>query len=143
MLAADASPMQEALQVTEYRMPQSAAALVGEGATGDTLATALPGLVPAAKAGSMTVTAQQAYSQLLGQLAGTNLANSTEARDFTGNWRRPARMTSTTLMTASPVRYASSGAAQVPRSCRRTRSCPTAKCSRRIRRCPCRMCTRT
>ena len=32
VLAADASPMQEALQVTEYRMPQSAAALVGAGA---------------------------------------------------------------------------------------------------------------
>ncbi len=79
VLAADASPMQEALQVTEYRMPQSAAAMVGKGADGDTLATALPGLAPAAKAGSVTVTAQQVYGQLLDQLAGKDLANSTEA----------------------------------------------------------------
>jgi hypothetical protein len=46
VLAADASSMQEALRVTEYRMPQSAVALVGAGATGDTLATALPGAAP-------------------------------------------------------------------------------------------------
>ena len=70
VLAADASPMQEALQVTEYRMPQSAAAMVGKGATADTLATALPGTAPAARTGSLTVTAQQVFSQLLGQLAG-------------------------------------------------------------------------
>ena len=91
VLAADASPMQEALQVSEYRMPQSAAAMVGKGATGDTLATVLPGLAPAAKAGSVTVTAQQVYSQLLDQLAGKDLANSTEANDRTSS---PARMTS-------------------------------------------------
>ena len=111
VLAADASPMQEALQVSEYRMPQSAAAMVGKGATGDTLATVLPGLAPAAKAGSVTVTAQQVYSQLLAQLAGKDVANSTEAVIGTsavgaGDFR--------TLMTASPVRYASQGAAQVP-----------------------------
>jgi len=112
VLAADTSPMQEALQVTEYRMPQSAAALVGAGATGDTLATALPGTAPAARTGSVTVTAQQAYSQLLAQLAGTNLANSAEAWD-TGTGTTGANDFET-LMTASPVRYASDGAAQAP-----------------------------
>ena len=95
--------------MTEYRMPQSAAALVGKGATGDTLATALPGLAPAAKAGTVTVTAQQVYSQLLAQLAGKDL--STEA--MTGTAATGAN-DFRTLMTASPVRYASHGGTQVP-----------------------------
>jgi putative ABC transport system permease protein len=108
VLAANASPMQEALQVTEYRMPQSAAALVGNGATSDTLATALPGTAAAARTGSMTVTAQQVFSQLLGQLDGKSppdsivVANGTGANDFE------------TLMTASPVRYTSRDADEVP-----------------------------
>jgi putative ABC transport system permease protein len=110
VLAADASPMQEAMRVTEYRMPQSAAAMVGNGATADTLATTLPGMAPAATVGSMTVTAQQVYSGLLAQLAGKDMtsslddqfeSNATGANDFE------------TLMTASPVRYASHGTAQV------------------------------
>ena len=49
VLAADASPMQEAVQITEYRMPQSAAALVGGGADDSALARALPGMAPAAR----------------------------------------------------------------------------------------------
>ena len=108
VLAADASPMQEALQVTEYRMPQSAAAMVGKGATADTLATALPGTAPAGRTGSLTVTAQQVFSQLLGQLAGKSpassivIANATGANDFE------------TLMTASPVGYTSRDGVQAP-----------------------------
>ena len=108
MLAADASPMQEALQVTEYRMPQSAAAMIGKGATADTLALALPGTAPAARTGSVTVTAQQVFSQLLGQLAGKDpassivVASATGANDFE------------TLMTASPTRYTSRDGDQVP-----------------------------
>ncbi len=112
VLAADASPMQEALRVSEYRMPQSAAAMVGKGATGDTLALALPGMAPAARTGSVTVTAQQAYGQLLDQLAGKDLANSTEAQ-YLGTVAAGAN-DFRTLMTASPVRYASQGNAQVP-----------------------------
>ena len=69
VLAADASPMQEAMQITEYRMPRSAAALVGDGADDSALAAALPGVAPAVKTGSVTMTAQQAYGQLLAQLA--------------------------------------------------------------------------
>ena len=74
VLAADASPMQETLQVTEYRMPQSAAASIGNGTVGITLATTLPGMAPAARTGSVTVTTQQIYSQLLAQLSGHDLA---------------------------------------------------------------------
>src|SRR6202012_2769602 len=70
VLAADASPMQEALRITEYRMPQHSAALVGDGADDSALARALPGTAPVARTGSVTVTAQQAYGRLLGQLAG-------------------------------------------------------------------------
>jgi putative ABC transport system permease protein len=114
VLAADASPMQEALQITEYRMPQSAAAMVGAGATGDTLATALPGTAPAAKAGSVTVTAQQAYGQLLAQLAGRDLVNSAEAQNIGDSTAAAGANDFRTLMTASPVRYASHGGAQVP-----------------------------
>ena len=103
---------------------------------------ALPGTAPAAKDGSMTVTAQQVYSQLLGQLAGKNLANSTEACD-SGNAATGANDFET-LMTASPVRYASRGAAQVPQVVPPERVVSDSEyCSRRIRRCPCRMCTRT
>lgn len=109
VLAADVSPIQEALQVTEYRMPQSTAAMVGKGATADTLATALPGTAAAARTGSMTITAQQLFSQLLDQLAGKDLANSTEGGNATG------ANDFETLMTASPVRYASRDGAQVPR----------------------------
>ena len=115
VLAADASPMQEALQIAEYRMPQSAAARVGDGAVDSALAAALPGTAPAARTGSVTVTAQQAYGQLLAQLAGQDLANSTEARDFISSGSAAGANDFTTLMTASPVRYASHGAAQVPR----------------------------
>jgi putative ABC transport system permease protein len=115
VLAADASPMQEALQITEYRMPQSSAALVGDGADDSALATALPGTAPAARTGSVTATAQQAYGQLLAQLGGTDLANSTEARDFISSASAAGANDFTTLMTASPVGYASHGAAQVPR----------------------------
>jgi putative ABC transport system permease protein len=115
VLAADASPMQEALQITEYRMPQSSAALVGDGADDSALATALPGIAPAARTGSVTVTAQQAYGQLLAQLAGQDLANSTEAQDFMDSAGAAGANDFRTLMTASPVGYASQGAAQVPR----------------------------
>src|SRR3984957_16390722 len=115
VLAADASPMQEALQITEYRMPQSSAALVGDGADDSALAAALPGTAPAARTGSVTVTAQQAYGQLLAQLAGQDLANSTEAQDFISSAGAAGANDFTTLMTASPVGYASQGAAQVPR----------------------------
>ncbi|HEY6792011.1 MAG TPA: hypothetical protein VI365_32325, partial [Trebonia sp.] len=115
VLAADASPMQEALQVTEYRMPQSAAALVGKGTPGSALGAALPGTAPAAKTGSVTVTAQQVYSQLLAQLAGKDLANSTEAQGQMGDFAGTTGANDfETLMTASPVRYASYGATQVP-----------------------------
>ena len=51
VLAADASPMQEALRITEYRMPQSAAARVGDGADDSALATALPGIGPGGQDG--------------------------------------------------------------------------------------------
>jgi putative ABC transport system permease protein len=112
VLAADASPMQEALQVTDYRMPQSAAAMVGNGATGDTLATTLPGMAPAATVGSMTVTAQQVYSRLLAQLAGKNLTNSLEATGIAGAEGATGANDFETLMTASPVRYASHGTSQ-------------------------------
>jgi putative ABC transport system permease protein len=115
VLAADASPMQEALQVAEYRMPQSAAAMVGKGAPGSALGTALPGMAPAAKAGSVTVTAQQAYSQLLDQLAGKDLANSIEAQYLGQAEGATGANDFQTLMTASPVRYASQGASQMPR----------------------------
>jgi putative ABC transport system permease protein len=111
VLAASTSPMREALQVTEYRMPQSAAALVGDGTLGTALGGALPGTAPAARTGSVTVTAQQVYSQLLAQLAGKNLANSTEAMIGEG---AAGANDFRTLMTASPVRYASQGEAQVP-----------------------------
>jgi putative ABC transport system permease protein len=111
VLAADASPMQEALQITEYRMPQPSAALVGDGADDSALALALPGTAPAARTGSVTVTAQQAYGRLLAQLAGQGLANSTEALINLVAGANDFR----TLMTASPVRYAGHGAAQVPR----------------------------
>jgi putative ABC transport system permease protein len=113
VLAADASPMQEALQVTAYRMPQSAAAMVGKGATGDTLATTLPGTASAARTGSMTVTAQQIYSQLVAQLAGKDLTNSVEATAVIGAAATGANDFET-LMTASPVHYASHDGAQVP-----------------------------
>jgi putative ABC transport system permease protein len=112
VLAADASPMQKALQVGEYRMPQSAAALVGKGTVGSALGVALPGMAPAARTGSVTVTAQQAYGQLLAQLAGKDLANSTEAQ-YLGTISTGAN-DYRTLMTASPVRYASHSATQVP-----------------------------
>ena len=108
VLAADVSPMQEALQVTEYRMPQSTAAMIGQGATADTLATTLPGIAPAARTGTVTVTAQQVFSQLLAQLAGQDLANSTVGGNATG------ANDFETLMTASPIRYASRDGAQVP-----------------------------
>jgi putative ABC transport system permease protein len=111
VLAADASPMQEALQVSEYRMPQSAAALVGKGTPGDTLAAAVSGMAPATRTGSVTVTAQKVYSQLLDQLAGKDLANSADA--MIGNSAAGAG-DFRTLMTASPVRYASHSATQVP-----------------------------
>src|SRR5580692_11604997 len=115
VLAADASPMQEALQIAEYRMPQSAAALVGDGTVDSALAAALPGIAPAARTGSVTVTAQQLYGQLLAQLGGKDLANSTVAQDFIGSASAAGANDFTTLMTASPVRYASHGGAQVPR----------------------------
>ena len=114
VLAADASPMQEALQIIEYRMPQSAAARVGDGAVDSALAAALPGIAPAARTGSVTVTAQQVYGQLLAQLGGKDLANSTVARDFIGSASAAGANDFTTLMTASPVRYASRAGAQVP-----------------------------
>jgi hypothetical protein len=60
----------------------------------------------------VTVTAQQVYGQLLAQLAGQDLTNSTEAWD-TGNFTVGANDFAT-LMTASPVRYASKGGAQAP-----------------------------
>jgi putative ABC transport system permease protein len=116
VLAVAASPMQEALEVTEYRMPQASAALVGGGALGSTLATALPGIAPAARTGSVRVTAQQVYSQLLAQLAGKDVTASAEASvsaavSGTGAADAGDFMT---LLTASPVRYASRGGAQVP-----------------------------
>src|ERR1700678_3224303 len=115
VLAADASPMQEALQITEYRMPQSAAALVGDGADDSALATALPGTAPAARTGSVTMTAQQAYGQLLAQLAGQDLANSIEAQNFISSASAAGANDFRTLITASPVRYANPAAAQIPR----------------------------
>ena len=78
------------------------------------LAAALPGIAPAARTGSVTVTAQQVYGQLLAQLGGKDLANSTVARDFIGSASAAGANDFTTLMTASPVRYASHGGAQVP-----------------------------
>ncbi|HEX4291953.1 MAG TPA: FtsX-like permease family protein [Trebonia sp.] len=110
MLAANASPMQETLQITVYRMPQSAAASIGRGALGINLGTTLPALAPAARTGSVTVTAQQIYSQLLAQLAGQGLTISSEANLLTQG-ANDFRI----MLTASPIRYASHGAAQVPR----------------------------
>jgi putative ABC transport system permease protein len=115
VLAADASPMQEAVQITEYRMPQSAAALVGDGADDSALAAALPGMAPAARTGSVTMTAQQAYGQLLAQLGGKDLANSVEAQNFISSATAAGANDFRTLMTASPVRYAGPAAAQFPR----------------------------
>jgi len=104
VLAADAGPMQESLQVTIERMPQSAAAQVGDGDASDILSQALPVTAAVARTGTVTVTDRQAYSQLLAQLASKNPTLESSVADFA------------TLMTAAPISYTSGAGTQVPRT---------------------------
>jgi hypothetical protein len=112
VLAADASSMQESLQVAIERMPQSAAALVGEGDASDLLSQDLPGIAAASTTGTVTVTDPQAYSQLLAQMASSQTNNidsgynsvAIDPTDFA------------TLMTAAPASYISHAGTQVPRT---------------------------
>jgi ABC-type lipoprotein release transport system permease subunit len=113
VLAADASLMQESLQVTVERMPQCAAALVGDGDASGTLSLALPGTAATARTGTMTVTAGQAYSQLLAQLAGKSQATNVYS-NYDSVAANPADFA--TLMTASPISYTSHTGTQVPRA---------------------------
>jgi hypothetical protein len=112
VLAADASPLQESLQVTVERMPQSAAALVGDGNASDMLSLELPGTAATARTGTITMTAPQAYSQLLAQLAGKSQATNVYS-DY--NSVAANSIDFATLMTASPISYTSRAGTQVPR----------------------------
>jgi len=112
VLAADASPLQESLQVAVERMPQSAAALVGDGYDSDILSQALPGTAAAARTGTITMTAAQAYSQLLGQL-GSKDPPLYGGGGYDSVAANPLDFA--TLMTASPISYTSHAGTQVPR----------------------------
>jgi putative ABC transport system permease protein len=113
VLAADASPLQESLQVAVERMPQSAAALVGEGDDSDMLSLELPGTAAVARTGTVTMTAGQAYHQLLAQLASKD-----PPQDGGGGYDSVAwnSIDFATLMTAAPISYTSHGGTQVPRA---------------------------